>query len=161
MVLIKQDGFFDDIAAAFAAGDPHVGDKTIEAERVRCVQLMYHAIARGAFAEMLQLTADNFTLEIVGPENSKIVGYWQGHNEVLAAVGRNFSHFTEQSPQVETVVAQGDTVVVIAHEEGKLVATGRPYHARWVQVFTFENDRVAKVRQIFDGVEKFGAAELP
>ena len=161
MVLIKQDGFFDDVAAKFAAGDPDVGAKTVENERVRCVQLMYHAIARGAFAEMLQLTTDDFTLEIVGPETSKVVGCWQGHAEVLSAVNRNFSHFTEQSPHVETVVAQGDTVIVVAREQGKLVATGRTYHTRWVHIFTFASDRVAKVRQIFDGAEKFGAAEMP
>ena len=161
MVLIKQDGFFDDVAAQFAAGDPHVADKAVENEHVRCVQLMYHAIARGAFAEMLQLTTDDFTLEIVGPEMSKLVGCWRGRAAVLSAVERNFSYFAEQEPHVETVVAQGDTVIVIAREAGKLVATGRPYHTRWVQIFTFENDRVAKVRQIFDGVEKFGAAEMP
>lgn len=161
MVLLSQNSFFDDIAAAFTAGDPLVGQKQVEAEHVRCVQLLYHAIVRSAFTEMLQLTTNDFVLEIVGPAASCVVGRWQGHAEVLAALQRNFSHFTEQTPQVETVVAQGDTVVIIASEQGKLVATGEPYHTHWVQVFTFVHDRVAQVRQIFDGAEKFGARQFP
>jgi ketosteroid isomerase-like protein len=155
MVRIIEDGFFDAVVDAFAAGDPHADQKQAEAQRVHCVQLLYHAVARGAFQEMLQLTTAGFELEILGPAGSQLCGSWRGHADVLAALERNFSHFTDQSPVIQTVVAQGDTVVVVARETGKLVATGETYHVHWVQIFTFDNDRVAKVRQIFDGAEKF------
>ncbi len=155
MVNIVQPSFFDAVVTAFAAGDPNVEQKQVEAERVRCVQLLYHAIARGAFAEVLQLTTPNFVLEIVGPPQSQLVGRWQGHELILAKLAHNFSFFEEQSPQIDTVVAQGDTVVVIARESGKVKASGLGYSVHWVQIFTFENDRIAKVRQIFDSVEKF------
>lgn len=161
MVLINKDGFFDDLMSAFAAGDPDVGQKTREAEHVHCLHLMYHAIARGAFAEMLQLTTDDFSFEVIGPERSQLVGRWQGRQEVLAALTRNFAHFGEQQPHIETVVAQGDTVIVVGHEEGKILATGKPYHVQWVQIFTFVGNQVARARQIFDGIEKCGAANLP
>ena len=90
MVLIKKDGFFDDLTSAFAAGDPNVEQKSLEGEHVHCVQLMYHAIARGAFGEMLQLATDDFTLEIVGPEKSRLVGRWQGSAEILSVLQRNY-----------------------------------------------------------------------
>jgi ketosteroid isomerase-like protein len=161
MVRITEENFFDDVASAFADGDAHVAQKLIESDHVRCVQLIYHAVARGAFDEMLQLTTDDFTLEIFGPEDSPLVGTWRGRAEVLAAVNRNFAHFAEQTPHVQTVVAQGDTVVVIASEQGKLVATGNPYHVHWVHIFSFAGDRVAKIRQMFDGVDRCGLSHLP
>jgi ketosteroid isomerase-like protein len=160
MVRITKGDFFDAIAAAFAAGDPHIEQKQLEAQHVHSVQLLYHAIARGAFAEMLQLTTDDFVLEILGPPHAQLVGRWQGRDEVLAALLRNFSHFDEQTPHIDAVVAQGDTVVVIAREDGKLKANGKPYDVHWVQTFTFVGDRVAKVKQIFDGGEKFGLRDL-
>jgi ketosteroid isomerase-like protein len=161
MVLIRKDTFFDDVATAFAAGDPNVGQKSVEAEHVHCIQLLYHAIARGAFDEMLQLTTPDFTLDIVGPETSKLVGVTVGREKVLETLKRNFGYFSEQTPHIETVVAQGDTVVIIAHEHGKMLPDKTPYQVQWVQIFTFAGDRVAKVRQIFDGVEKFSCAQLP
>jgi ketosteroid isomerase-like protein len=155
MVRIVQPNFFDAVVTAFHAGDPNVGQKQVESERVHCVQLLYHAIARGAFAEVLQLTTPDFVLEIVGPPQSQLVGRWQGHEEILTTLARNFSYFAEQSPHIDTVVAQGDTVVVIARESGKVKASGASYNVQWVQIFTFVSDRIAKVCQIFDSVEKF------
>jgi uncharacterized protein len=41
-------------------------------------------------------------------------------------------------------------VVIVAHEHGRLRDSRRPYALRWVQMFTFRDDRVAQFRQICD-----------
>jgi uncharacterized protein len=50
------------------------------------------------------------------------------------------------------VVAQGDVVVIVAHERGRFRESGRPYALHWVQIFTLRDGRVARFRQICDSV---------
>ena len=64
---IIDGDFFESIAEAFQRDDPTADQKQIEQDRIRCIQLLYHAIARGAFGEALELTTDDFVLEILGP----------------------------------------------------------------------------------------------
>ena len=47
-------------------------------------------------------------------------------------------------------MAQGDVVVVVAHERGRFRATGRPYETHWVQIFTFRDGQLARFVQICD-----------
>lgn len=159
MARIANEDFFEQVARAFAAGDPHLDQKQDEADQVRCIQLLYHGIARGAFDEMLTLTTDDFTLEIVGPPHCPLVGKWQGHAEVLPALEQNFSQVAGQQPEIQSVVAQGNMVVVIARERGKVAATGKPYDVLWVQEFIFENQKISHVRQIMDSAADFDTAQ--
>jgi uncharacterized protein len=48
------------------------------------------------------------------------------------------------------VVAQGDIVVIVAHDRGTFRDSRRPYALRWVQMFTFRGGRVTRFRQICD-----------
>ena len=57
----------------------------------------------------------------------------------------------QQSVQMESVVAQGDKLVVIAQEAGIYRLTGLPYDTRWVHEFRFRDGRIASCREIFDG----------
>lgn len=62
MTQIVDGAFFEQISAAFRENDPDVLTKQRESGHVRCIQLLYHAIARGAFAESLELVTDDFEL---------------------------------------------------------------------------------------------------
>jgi ketosteroid isomerase-like protein len=55
-----------------------------------------------------------------------------------------------KSPRVRSVVAQGDVVVIVAHERGRFRKSGLPYTLHWVQIFTFPDGRVVRFRQICD-----------
>jgi ketosteroid isomerase-like protein len=57
----------------------------------------------------------------------------------------------DQRPEIRSVTAQGDTVVVIAHERGRVRETGSPYALHWVQLFQFRDGRIARVLEVIDG----------
>jgi uncharacterized protein len=48
------------------------------------------------------------------------------------------------------VVAQGDIVVIVAHDRGTFRDSRRPYALHWVQIFTLRDGHVARFRQICD-----------
>ena len=137
MVQIADSSFFEQVSESFKTDDPDIAKKEREAARVSVVQLMYHAIARSAFEELMELTTDDLILEIVGPNNSPFNGRWKGREEVLAAVKKNFSLVADQRPTMQSVVAQGDIVIVVARETGRMKETGKQYDVHWMQEYLF------------------------
>ena len=155
MAQITDGKFFDSVITAFEDGDPDAASKHREADHVRCVQLMYHAIGRQAFDQCLEMATDDFVLEIVGPETSPMVGRWQGKPDVLAAMEHNFGLVEDQRPSIRSVTAQGNSVVIIATEQGPICASCAPYKVEWVQEFTFSNGKVCSVREVITGDTDF------
>lgn len=156
MTQIVEGAFFDQITTAFQENDPDVFAKERESGHVRSVQLLYHALARGAFAESLELVTEDFELEIFGPPQSPFNGKWQGRDNVLAAMQRNFGLLEDQRPVIQSVVAQGNMVILTAREEGRVRATGYTYRVQWMQEFTFADGKINKVRELVDGSADFG-----
>jgi len=153
----KIRDFIKDLGPAFEAGDRTVANKQEEAANVRSVQGQYEAIIRGDFAAFAGTLAEDVEMEIVGPPSVPFVGRWHGREEVVAAVQRNFSWLEDQQPEVQSVVAQGDTVVVVARERGRFRATGDTYDMHWVQVFTFADGKLVRFRQVFDSAPLLAA----
>jgi uncharacterized protein len=142
--------FLDNLVSAFREGDPLADAKTAEAENVHRVRVIYEAIARGdydAFADCLHADAE---MEIFGPKINAFVGRSQGREQVRETVRRNFSQVEDQQPEILTVVAQGDTVVVVGRETGRYRPTGQRYDMHWVQLFTLRDGRIARFRQVTD-----------
>ena len=156
MAKIANVNFFEQVSEQFAANDPEVGSKQRESAHVRCIQLLYHAIARGAFSESLELTTDDFVLEILGPRQSPFNGRWEGRDNVLAAMQRNFALVEEQLPAIQSVVAQGDIVIIVARETGRMTDSSGNYDVHWVQEFSFADGRLRQIRQIIDGGSAIG-----
>ena len=98
-------------------------------------------------------------MEIFGPQELPFAGSWKGREEVLKAIAHNFSLVEEQRPEVETVVAQGDTIVVFARERGRFEATGREYEIRWAQCFTFRDGLVCRFREMAESEPLVAAAQ--
>jgi ketosteroid isomerase-like protein len=111
-------------------------------------QEQYRALARGDFQPAIALMAEAVELELHTPADLPISGGWRGVAEVAAAMQRNFGSLAEQQAELLEVVAQGDTVVLFAEERGKIRATGASYHIRWVQMFTFRDDRIVRIRGV-------------
>jgi uncharacterized protein len=143
--------FLDRLAHAFREGDPHVDHKHAEAENVRLLREQYQAIARGDFDAAFALLADDVDFEVVGPPDGPFLGRWRGRAQVEEAVRTNFARVEDQHPEVQSLVAQGDTVVLIARERGRYRDSGRPYDVHWVQQFTFRDGRIVRVREIYQG----------
>ncbi|MHC5544207.1 nuclear transport factor 2 family protein [Singulisphaera rosea] len=143
--------FIEGIGHAFRHGDPEFDRKKTEARRVGFVQEVYRNLALGKLEAAFDHLDDEVELEITGQSHFPFLGYWRGRAEVGEAIRKNFGMIEDQHPEVHTVVAQGDTVVVIARERGKLPSRQLFYDLQWVQLFTFRDDRVIRIREIVDG----------
>jgi ketosteroid isomerase-like protein len=144
------NAFLEQLDQAFLDGDPQAPAKQAEAENVRTLRQQYEAIAAGDFAAAINLLAEDVELEIVGPPDFPFAGRWRGREDVRAALTRNFALVAQQQPRIDSLTAQGDTVVVVARESGRYVPTGQTYDVHWVQVMRFRDGRIARVQEIAD-----------
>jgi ketosteroid isomerase-like protein len=142
--------FINALHDGFLQGDERAADKNAEARHVALLQEQYRAVQRGDFAAFGALLDDEIDFEIVGPREIPIVGRHRGRDQVAAAVRKNFGMLEDQRPNVQSVVAQGDTVVVHGQETGRVRDTGRAYDIHWVQILTFRDGKVVRFREVFD-----------
>jgi ketosteroid isomerase-like protein len=140
--------FIERLENAFHEGDPRATEKTAEKDNVKSLQEQYRALVRGDVAAFAATLADDVELDILGGPDLPFAGRWKGRDEVIKAVVLNFSLLEDQQPEVESVVAQGDTVVVFARERGRFKATGREYDIRWAQWFTFRDGLLFRMREL-------------
>jgi ketosteroid isomerase-like protein len=144
----SSDRIIDRLHQAFLDGDDASAMKVNEARNVLQLQEIYRALARGDFHPAIALMADGIALELHAPPEVPITGCWRGVAEVTAAMQRNFGSLADQRAELLSVVAQGDTVVLLAEEHGTVRATGTPYRVRWVQFFTFRHDKIVSIRGV-------------
>lgn len=136
------------LQVAFRRGDPSVDAKTIERDHVSLLEQQYRAIGEGRFATTFyDSLAEDVELEILGPPDCPFLGHWTGRDQVYAAVERNFGLIETQLPLIESVVAQGDTVVVIGRETGRYREPAAEYRVAWVQVMTFAGGRIQRLQE--------------
>lgn len=149
----------NDLPRAFAEGDVNATQKQAEMENVRRVQEVYRAIASGNYVAFMDFLSEDIELEIVGPPVIPIVGHWRGKQEVGEAVQQNFALLEDQKPEIQTVVAQGDTVILVGRETGRFRPTGLPYTVHWVQIFTLRNGKAIRFRELFDSAAMLEAVQ--
>jgi ketosteroid isomerase-like protein len=140
--------FLDRLHDAFREGDEAPEAKLTEGENVRRLQGLYRAVSRGDFAPLEAAMDEGVELDLRGPVEVPVHGCWRGRAEVVAAVKRNFGSLADQQAEILSVVAQGDTVVLLAEERGQVRCSGAAYHLRWVQLFTFKGDKIVRVRGV-------------
>jgi ketosteroid isomerase-like protein len=155
-----QSRFIDQLESAFHAGDPESSRKSCETNNVKRLVEQYQAIARGDFQAAIDVWDDEIDFEMIGPPDLFLSGRWRGKQQAAEAVARNFAALEDQEAEVQTVVAQGDTIVVFAREKGKIRATGKTYDCHWVQFFTFANEKVTRFRSLTDAASFLDAAML-
>jgi uncharacterized protein len=71
-----------------------------------------------------------------------------GVKELKAALRHNFGSLAEQHPEIRTLTAQGETVVLIGREHGRVARLANPYRMQFVQRFLFRDGRLAAVTVI-------------
>jgi uncharacterized protein len=142
--------FIERLHHAFEEDDADGRSKAVESANVRRIQQQYEAIARGDFDGFLDSLAEDVDMEFVGSARVPFAGRYQGRDAAARAVRGNFALVEDQKPEIHSVIAQGDVVVVVAFERGRFRLTGRSYGVHWVQIFTFRDGKVARFRQICD-----------
>jgi ketosteroid isomerase-like protein len=148
------------VVDAFHRGDPDVQRK--DAERANVMRLadeMYAAYLRADLDAILAGMTDDVEWQVVGPPAIPFAGSVQGREAVRQLLSKGFETLEEQRPEVLDVIAQGDTVMVLARETGRFKPTGKTYDLHWVQVFTFRGDKLAKFREYADTAAFLEAVE--
>lgn len=148
-------GFFDSLAAEFHQGSANASVGREEQENFRVVERVYGSIAGDDFASLADHMAEDVTLEIIGPPGALFTGTHRGRDQVIEATRSNFALLQDQRPEVLSVAARGDTVVVVGKEVGRFRATGIDYEVYWMQVFTLRERKVTSIR------ERLGGASVP
>lgn len=136
------------LETAFADGDPAHLWRVQESTHVELIGRMVHAIAAGRFDELRAYFADDITYEIAVPAALSWIRQASGVERVIEAIAANFGMVAEQRTEPLALVSQGDTVMVMARETGRLKDTGVPYQALLAQQFTFRDGRLALFRSV-------------
>jgi ketosteroid isomerase-like protein len=139
----------EDIGHAFASGDPEAAAREVESGNVRLIQEIFAAIGRGDYEAALAHVTDDMVLTITGPTGHPFNGRWAGKAEVRAAIDRNFAMVEDQWVEIRSVVAQGETVVLIARERGRYRPSGQEYEAELAQVYGFRGGKLQTIREVF------------
>lgn len=150
--------FIENLGPAFEAGDALAAGKQAERDNVACIRQMYEAISRGDYEGLRGLLTEDLELEIAGAPELPVSGSARGINESLALAGRNYAQLEDERPEILSLVAQGDTVAVIARERGRLRATGREYDVLFTHLFTFRDGRIARIFGFCDSASMLEAA---
>ena len=136
------------LASAFVEGDPASAAKTQEQANVEIVGAMIGAIAAGQFDSLRSVLADDVTFTLAAPPEVPWVRRAYGPDDVIAAIATNFGTVRDQRPGDITLVAQGDTVMVMASETGCFCDTGAEYQIFLAHQFTFRDGKLAAFRSV-------------
>jgi ketosteroid isomerase-like protein len=136
----RLDDALADLPAASAASSPQ--------QHLRSVHDQIEAIGRGDLAAALANARDDVRLEIFAPPDFQWVRRAVGLEELRHALQINFESVDDQRPEITSVMAQGDTVVLLGRARGRIKATGVEYDMQFVQRFSFEAGRLASITVI-------------
>lgn len=150
MSQIADTQFINTLQAAFREGDENIESKSEETENVRRVEEFFRSIADGDFEALAEIFADDITMEIVGSDSMPMTCLVRGRKQVIETLRNNFAQVEQQREEIHSVIAQGNTVVVVGRERGRFRPTGKLYDLHWMHQYTIENGRFIGLREMFD-----------
>ena len=118
------------------------------AEHVLTVQEQIEAIERGDFEAALHQADPALELEIFAPPEFPFTTRARSIGAVRRAIADNFGAIADQQAEIANVLAQGDVVVLIGHERGRIRETGTRYEIQFTHRFTFKNRALTHIQII-------------
>lgn len=112
----------------------------------------FDAIVQGNYEAFGESLSDDVELNICG--FGPLDGAWRGRDEVVAATRRNFALLSNQKPEIEGMISQGDRVAVLLRESGVYKSNGQAYSVRGAQWFTFAAGKITKIDEIVASIWK-------
>ena len=108
-------------------------------EKKRTVQSIFEAFGRGDVPGVLSHLSEDVTWKAPGPDVVSYFGDRRGHagaTEFFVQLGTNvdFEHF-----EPGAFVAEGDRVVVLGRERGRVKRTGKTFDNEWALVFRLDD----------------------
>ncbi|HEX8293372.1 MAG TPA: nuclear transport factor 2 family protein [Pyrinomonadaceae bacterium] len=115
-------------------------------ENKRTVQSIFEAFGRGDIPGVLEHVSEDVTWDAPGPGVVTYFGDRRGHagaTEFFVQLGTSvdFEHF-----EPSAFVAEGDRVVALGRERGRVKETGKTFDNEWALVFTFGGGKVVGFR---------------
>ena len=129
-------------------------------ENVQIVKDAFAAFGRSDMQALLALFAEDIEWIIPG-EGWPLAGTYRGH----AGVADFFQKLSEMLEfsflELREFVAQGDRVLVVGSNRGRVKATNRTVEGHWVFAFTVRNGKVTNVREYIDTLGLARGFEMP
>lgn len=142
------DAFTRAVHDSFRNEDPVVTMKLLEETHVRSVQRMFDALGRSDLDGFLEEMHPAVEIEIHAPPEFPWTRRARGREEFRALVQHNFATLAGQATELLNVVAQGNLVVLVARERGRLREPDTPYAVHFTYEFTFRDDKVSRIREL-------------
>lgn len=130
----------------FEAGDPDSPNKIQEQTHVDALSRLFAAIVSADYDAYAAELAEDVQLELLVPPEFPFVRRAASRQEAVALATHNFGALVDQVPEIVSLTAQGDTVVMEGHESGRVRHSGQRYHIRFVYHFTLRDGKVARAR---------------
>lgn len=114
------------------------------------VNRAYEAFNRKDFDSLASVVARDCTWNVAGPPDIPWAGHFEGPDQVrqYAQTLTQCVHFEAFAPQ--SVIEQGDVVVVCGSEKAVVVDTGKAYTSLFAHVFTLKNGKIASFQEYGD-----------
>lgn len=132
----------------FRDGDLKADEKAYEAANVRLIQELMLAIGRNDAAALEELLTDDVELDIRTSADLPFIRSAKGKRAFLEAVWKNFGELQDQQPDITSVIAQGNTVIILAQEQGELRKTSEQYQVQGMHRYVFREGKIALVQEL-------------
>jgi ketosteroid isomerase-like protein len=112
----------------------------------RVVQAVFEMFGRGDVPGLLAIIAEDAEWAAPGPETVPYFGERTGREGALEFF-RNLGENVEfESFEPGDLIAEGDRVVALGRERGRVRSTGKTFDNRWALVFTIREGMIAGFR---------------
>lgn len=139
----KFDSYTGALEYLFRSGDLRAAEKKEEISNIQLIQSLVAAIGRDDLALVSEMLTEDVVLIIRGVDKLPFIRDAKGREHMLDAIMVNFASVQNQRLTVESVTAQGDTVIIAMVEEGEIRATGETYLITGTQRFVIKDGKVA------------------
>ena len=123
----------------------------LEQDNIKLVQQSYTAFSQGDFETVFRNFSDNIIWESQYVPSISIHGIYHGKDRVVDFFKILGDTLIVQDYTPQKFLAENDIVVVIGYENVTVKLTNKSYRNDWVQIWTIQDQKVAKL-QSFNNV---------
>ncbi len=121
-----------------------------EQENSAVVRGLYESFKAGDIDAMLGVMAEDIEWQLPEIAGAPFSGKRRGH----ASIREFFASVAEMQDvdeiELDTVIAQGDTVVVLGHYTWRVKATGRSFTSDFAHAFTMPDGKIGRFQEFLD-----------
>ena len=122
----------------------------------------YAAFGRGDIPALLNLYTEDIEYVIPGPPNIiTYAGTYRGTEQVAQFFSLLNEAIDYEQFEPREFVAQGDKVVVLGHDRGRVKPTGHSFEERWAHVVTLRDGKVTRFEAYNDTAAIVAAFTMP